>query len=212
MKRNFMAATLVAIAAVGLYTNPALATVFYDNGVTTLETGIDAGNTFPIVADDFVVPTGITSFDTIEWTGGYRSNAVPVPPEPFIVRIYQDLAGMPSPTVSEQRIGEVENEYLLGIGQEADEETGLYSYTLHFGPITVVPGQIYWLSIMNQSAGDWIWAGSTGGNSSVLGPGGWSPSSPALSLDFRLSNDPVPLPASLPLLLAGLVLVRRRAA
>ena len=203
---------------------------FYDNinGAFPLVGGANAGFNNQLIADDFVVPVGVSNLGSVTWTGVYRDGPAPaVGDDVFTIRIFADNSGFPSVT-------EHASETLSVTRTPSGIDLVPFSYTAVLSsPVSLTAGDTYWISLFNETTAltttDWAW----GISSPILNPGnmrfsnditelgglaGWfipvGQFDPP-TLDFALSSAAaVPAPATLPLFGAGLlgiwVIGRRR--
>ena len=121
----------------------------------------------------------------LRWWGGYVSNDTPPPADDFIIRIYEDDTCQPGTEVEafSQSDGMVNNLLRVPTGRfiTLGFQGREYVYSADLdnldpnGPLTLTPGQLYWLEIANNTAGDqdddWIWVTSR----DPLGLGAGSP-------------------------------------
>jgi hypothetical protein len=214
---------------VALIASPsAMASIVFDNGAANGSRGfwsdLDQGQE---VADNFVLGEGDHTITDVSWSGSYYSSNAPVATDAFTIRIFADSQGLPTtaPLLS-FNVGNAVNRVDSGIN---DSTFGLdiYNYSASITATTLTAGTTYWLSIVNNTAGntvDWLWenSASTGGDDAFrnpkLGLNVWKAGSPAAELAFQLNNTTlaVPEPETWGMLLVGVVLVgaaarRRRA-
>ena len=165
----------------------------------------------------------------ITWQGQYRpTNNGGLEPAPtatdFLVEIWSDAAGVPGAVLSstmytvaqtnETRIGSA----LFGpVGIPAVTSTaGIYNYSLDITPFAAAAGTQYWLMIQaqtgstNNPAWGWLSGGPAGTTYQVLTNGSGSFQSGNRAFSLQDTATPVPEPASLVLLGAGLVGVAAR--
>lgn len=195
---------------------------FYDNinGASPVLGGAFAGFNNQLIADDFIVPAGISTLRSVTWTGNYSLGAPPaVGDDIFTIRTFSDIGGLPSVT-------ELSSETLAVTRTASGIAFAPFSYTATLSsPVNLTAGDTYWISLFNETtavtATEWLW----GISSPVLNPGnmrfsnditepgglaGWFiPVDPLgfapPTLDFSLSSAvPVQSPATLSLFVAGL--------
>ena len=214
---------VLAAATISLTGATASAVPFYDNiGGAAPVVGITlAGFNNQLIADDFVVPVGVSTLGSVSWTGNYTAGAAPaVGSDVFTVRIFTDNGGLPSTTVLASETQTV-TRTASGIGFAP------FAYSLDLTtPVAITAGDTLWISLFNETtaltATEWTW----GISSPILNPGnmrfsnditqpgglaGWfipvSSFDPP-TLDFALSSAvAVSTPATFPLFGAGLLAI-----
>ena len=137
-----MAAIAIAFAAV-----PAAAAVIFDNGAA-----IPGGSPFSDhdrwqeIADDFVLAQGASTIRGVSWTGDYGSVGLSDPPanEIFAIRIFADVAGLPSNAAPLHD---------FTVTNHIRTVSAAVSYRFDFvagiPEVTLTAGTTYWLSIVN---------------------------------------------------------------
>jgi hypothetical protein len=202
-----------------------MASIVFDNGAANGSRGfwsdLDQGQE---MADNFVLGAGDHTITDVSWSGSYYSSNVPVATDAFTIRIFADSLGLPTtvPLLS-FNVGNAVNRVDSGIN---DGYLGLdiYNYSASITATTLTAGTTYWLSIVNNTAGNtvnWLWESSAStGNDAYRSNSSndWNVASPVMELAFQLNDTApaVPEPETWGMLLAGVGLVgaaarRRRA-
>ena len=167
------------------------------------------------VADDFSFATNVALTD-ISWWGSYVSG--PQATESFTIRIFGDN-GSSAPNVAP-----LFETSFSGNGDSSESLADLYGGTVYRYDITLASalmltgGVDYYLSVFNDDDRDeWYWLESASGDNL-----GWSRASDAdewgldnndpqngviVNMSYKLTADPVAVPAPAPLLLMGLPLL-----
>jgi len=107
-------------------------------------------------ADDFFLAPGLSAIKIIEWWGTQDAGITGA--DSFVIRIFEDN-GSGAPNVYPL--------YSIPVGTGIREDTGslagagsgggpIYLYSAEVSPIALVPGQTYYLSIVNDIGG-WAW-------------------------------------------------------
>lgn len=205
---GFGAAVLGLVISAAAHAGP-----FYDNGVSPVLTGgvgtIYAQYNNQLVADDFLVPDGVTTLTDVNWSGRYAS---PVPAsDSFTIRLFSDSAGKPALTA-------LSTQTVAATRIPSAVYTGTYLYSATLTPISLTAGNRYWISLFNETEENWLWLMMVGdgGNSKYSddisdGLTGWyDDPNVDYKMDFALSSTAaasVPLPVTWPLFGAGLFAV-----
>lgn len=168
---------------------PAAAAVIYDNGGMPTDNGFESDfDTFHSVArfaaDDFILAQDNTITD-VHWTGGYFFANTPLASDSFTISICQNASGVPGTCTPLVVTSLVRTPLASG-----------YAYSAQVAPITLPPGVVHWLSIVNNTSADtddnWFWAGKDGAGNAVLQHDGDDPTDTwhrgSLALDFRLTG------------------------
>lgn len=208
---RFVIVTSIVVVLIGV--TPAVADIF-NNGIPNLDIGpwsdFDAEL---VVADDFTLTQNAATVSDLHWWGYYSGDNSPGIDD-FYVYFFED-AGMqptnePFIAIGLGDVGRTDTGMEV-VGQTAGATFDLYEYSVNFIPIGFVPGDVYWIAIVNNTADDmndnWAWAPSANEGNAHWLPLDEDPSWRQYSqeLAFYLTNDPVvPEPASAGLLLLGL--------
>ena len=193
MKRFVWLVVLVVVVAV-----QAQAAVIFDNGAPDEDVSWVSDFDFPNqVADDFsLTPLANTILD-VHWWGIYFSTGTPGTDD-FTIRIFEDNGGVPKTDwYREFEVGDV------GRVDTGIDELGIYDIYQYETDIPATPltaGTTYWLSIVNDTAGDvddnWYWGLSDdgGGNGASRGNDGeiWTTHARNVDVAFQLTGNVVP--------------------
>jgi len=164
------------------------------------------------VADNFELGQDTVIGGLIWWGGNGNS---PSGPDNFTVCLYSDNGGQPETLLEQCAFGAV-NAVATGQFVNPPDLYPEFEYSANLPtPFTAQAGVMYWLSVVNSSAGGWLWEASASplnlGVERSLNGGSWQPYYDNTS--FALVT--VPEPASLSLLafgMFGITLLRRRQA
>ncbi|SFI75683.1 PEP-CTERM sorting domain-containing protein [Albimonas pacifica] len=211
-----------AVAAFAPQTGAQAATA-YDSGVGAADaTYLEPSYTGPVgdpiddyeLADDIILGS---DYDIGSAT--FLGSSTDAAPFSFDIAFYAVDGAAPATSPTASRTGVAYSTFDTG---ETLNGRALQSYTIAFDVISLTAGN-WWVSIVANAQGDdkWHWAGVYQNTSSMRfreagGGGAWGTYTPldmALTLDAGASGTPVPAPAALPLLaagLAGFALVGRR--
>ena len=186
----------------------AYAGVIYKSAVTVNTAVFSDPNAGQLIAEDFTLKPGSNSITGVRWTGVYASQG-PTAPDNFTIELFADIVGAPAmtPFIS------------LFIGDPGRTDTGidvfsddLFAYAVTMAPIILPSNTTYWISIVNDTAGDlfgsWAWGSQLfdfGGGIAIRASDylPWSPNS-AFAQDLMISGPTaIPEPATLVFLAIG---------
>lgn len=221
MRAN-ITATAVALTLCG--SAAGAATVFSQTFVPNTATRSDvSGSPINYVADDFTLSAGEKITDVV-WRGFYFSAGTPLATDNFTIRFFSDNGGSVGSLLGSFNPGDAVNR--ADTGQNFGNRIDYFEYRANLGSGLTLGAGTYWVSIFNDTTADldddWAWATniSTPGNgqNSPNGLNQWAPGGGSFPypyyFELESNTSVVPLPAALPLLLAGLgglgLLARRR--
>jgi hypothetical protein len=217
---NHSLAWAVLLAIATAHTPSAQAAVVYDNGVVVPTSVFGSDVNFPEYrADNFTLTAGNTTFNTVSWTGLYASTNTPQATDVFTIQLYADSSGLPATTpFATFAVGNAVAR--TDTGATMFGSFNLYRYTASIDSTSLTAGQMYWLSVFNNTTVDtndnWHWGAVSSGDGVAyrLNTSGAFTSSSNNNVDFTLSNNAsVPEPATFALIglgLAGLTFARKR--
>lgn len=195
----------------------AQADIIYDNGEPLLPCdfpcGFIADSDFlgqnQEIADDFVLTAGQNVITDIHWWGIYddilsSDEYIPTEPDNFTIRFYADDGGIPTdPAITTINVGDVERT------DTTEQVSGrfLYKYEVFIDPLPLAAGEMFWLSVQNETdtfiQWAWVFSGLDSGNSTGRNAlGDWLTERELnAALAFNLTS--VPEPATIGLLVMG---------
>jgi hypothetical protein len=207
---------LALLLAISTFAAPnAQAAVVYDNGVVLNQIFIFVSdvNAPQYMADNFTLTAGAATFNTVSWTGIYAYINTPQATDVFTIQLYTDNSGLPTTTpfatfAVGNAVGRTDTGAIV-------LDSNVYRYTASIDSTSLTAGQMYWLSVFNDTTidtdDDWAWGVSDGDGIAYRTNTSGAFSSSAGNMDFTLSN--VPEPATFALIglgLAGLTFTRKR--
>lgn len=196
----------------------ATASVIYDNNAVPTTGGYSDSDRFGGIygAHTFTLLPGANTITGFIWSGFYDAGTLP-PSDQFTIEIYADSGGVPDlAPLHTFAVGNAVNRTDLGMSLNGRPNQG---YSASIAPLTLTPGNVYWLSIFNNSgpglADDWAWAMQNVGGTAAYRFGATSAwSNSTARQDFQIIGTPVPEPTSMLLLGSGVATLwisRRRA-
>jgi len=225
MKNFGILAIAVIVGSASAWSN-----VIYENGVPGLDpqialgSGLDPSGSAIALLDDFVLEAGSETITDIHWWGAYDDPSYVPDFEVFAIVITAD-DGFGAPDYS---FGGAYIDYLLptvtATGAVTDYynladlnpvyDTPMYEYSafLDSGPLTLVAGDTYWLSliyynaVIDQGAPGWGWNIASEGGTTFgldLNTGNLAGTLP-FEMAYTLTDDALPVPEPATMTLFGL--------
>jgi hypothetical protein len=199
-----MLTTLGSLAVLVLvWTASANAVVIYDNGAAPVDNGAhsdpDAFNTGRVVADDFSLLQNRNTITGVHWMGLYKFSNTPLATDSFTIKICRDAGGVPDACLASTSFPPHTTMVITSLVRTFVTTSGgfdIFSYSATVDPVTLPPGNVFWLAIVNDTFADtdddWVWSAKDGAGNAVIQHDADDPSDTwhqsTLGMNFQLTG------------------------